>query len=78
MHLSLSGTQARGRQNLSIFSVKSLNSSKIYVFLTVYHWDKLVIDFFGNYRHLNKRVRKTTGELILYNDGLNLTCYKWH
>ena len=70
MFLSLNGTQARGRQNLSIFSVKSLNSSKIYVFLTVYHWDKQVIDFFGNYRHLNKSARKTTGELILYNDGL--------
>ena len=52
MHFSLNGTKARRRQNLSIFSVKSLNSSKIYVFLTVYHWDKQVINFFLNYRHL--------------------------
>ena len=45
MHLSLNGTQARGRQNLSIFRVKSLNSSKILIFLG-YHWDKQEIDFF--------------------------------
>ena len=32
--------------------------------------DKPEIDFFGNDRHLNKSSRKTTGELILYNDGL--------
>ena len=68
--------QARGRQNLSIFSMKSLSSSKIYVFLTVSYWDKQVIDVsnFGNYRHLNKSARKTTGELILCNDGLMFTC----
>ena len=61
MRLSLNGTQARGHQILFIFLVTSLNSSKIYIFLTVYHWDKQVIDSFllafkQKCIHYNRRV----------------------
>ena len=63
MYNALNGTQARGRQNLSIFFGEIIKFKQNIHFLTVYHWDKQVIDFFGNYRHLNKSARKTTGEV---------------
>ena len=65
-----------GGVRICLFFGKIMKFKQNIRFLTVYHWDKQVIDFFGNYRHLNKRVRKTTGELILYNDDVIFN--EWH